>query len=144
MDSVFVDTSALVKYYYPETGSDEVEKILLKASWIYICQIAIAEFASALMKKIRTGTLTMESHVLIWNNFLDDLNTEQMQIIPLDERHYFKAAEIIRGYGSEQGIRTLDSLQLVTAMDVHSAGFLSADKFLLGLASKLGLRVEAI
>jgi len=56
-----------------------------------------------------------------------------------NERHYLKAAEIIRDFGKEEGIRTLDSLQLVAALDVHDTKFISADKFLSGLAIKMGL-----
>jgi predicted nucleic acid-binding protein len=142
--SLFVDTSALVKYYYPEVGSKRVEDILLKARKVYLCQIAITEFASALMKKMRTGTLEKEKQIIMWNIFLDDLNTRQMELIYLDERHYLKAADIIKDYGHKEGIRTLDSLQLVAALDVPDAKFISADKFLSRLAIKRGLKVERI
>ena len=144
MNSIFVDTSALVKYYYPEEGSERVESILLKAEDVYLCQIATTEFASALMKKIRTGSLEMETQVLIWNTFLNDLDSRQVQLIPLNEKHYQKASEIIRSYGHKEGIRTLDSLQLVAAFDVYDAMFVSADNFLSHFASKMGFKVEKI
>lgn len=144
MDSVFVDTSALVKYYYPEDGSEKVEAIFLKAKTVYLCQVATIEFASALMKKVRTGTLEMDVQNLIWNTFLDDLGSGQIELITLDERHYEKATEIIRRYGAKDGIRTLDSLQLVSALDVFDAMFLSADISLSGLAVKMGFRVERV
>jgi len=62
----------------------------------------------------------------------------------LDERHYHKAAQIIRGSGHKEGIRTLDSLQLVAAFEVYNAKFLSADKFLSDFVSKMGFKVERI
>ncbi len=144
MVSVFVDTSSLVKYYYPESGSERVEDVFFKVSKVYLCEIAITEFASAIMKKVRSGTLETKDQVLIWNTFMDDLDTGQMELIPLDERHYFKASEIIRGYGVKKGIRTLDSLQLVAALDVPDAMFLSSDRLLSGLAGELGLKVEVV
>lgn len=144
MGSIFVDTSALVKYYYPEEESERVESILLNAKGVFLCQVTTTEFASALMKKVRTGNLEMEAQVLIWNTFLDDLGSRQMQLISLDKRHYQKAAEIIRGYGQKDGIRTLDSLQLVAAFDVYDSRFLSADKFLSDFAAKMGFKVERI
>lgn len=144
MASLFMDTSALVKYYYPEAGSERVEAILLKARQVYLCQIAVTEFASALMKKMRTGTLEKEKQVVVWNVFLDDLNTGQMELISLDERHYLKAADIIRNYGQKESIRTLDSLQLVAALDVPDTKFIAADKFLSRIATKVGLNVERI
>jgi predicted nucleic acid-binding protein len=144
MTSLFVDTSALVKYYYPEVGSERVETILLKAKKVYLCQIAVTEFASALMKKMRTGTLGKEKQVILWNVFLDDLKAGQMELIHLDDRHYLKAADIIRDYGQKEGMRTLDSLQLVAALDVPDAKFIAADKSLSRLANKMGLNVERI
>jgi predicted nucleic acid-binding protein len=144
MTSLFVDTSALVKYYYPEVGSERVETILSKAKKVYLCQIAVTEFASALMKKMRTGTLGKEKQVILWNVFLDDLKAGQMELIHLDDRHYLKAADIIRDYGQKEGMRTLDSLQLVAALDVPDAKFIAADKSLSRLANKMGLNVERI
>ncbi len=86
----------------------------------------------------------MEKQLLIWNDFMDDLSTRQMELISLDEKHYFKAAEIIKGYGHMNKIRTLDSLQLVAALDVSHARFLTADKFLSDLASRIGFTVEEV
>lgn len=65
-----------------------------------------------------------------------------MKLISLDERHYFKALDIIRGYGHKEGIKPIDFLQLVLDLDVHDAKFLSSDKFLSDLAIKMGLKVE--
>jgi predicted nucleic acid-binding protein len=144
VESVFADTSALFKFYYPEDGSEKVEASLLKADRVYLSQIAVIEFSSALMKKVRTRSLDTDSQVLIWNTFVDDLETGQMELIPLDDRHYQKATDIIRSYGQKKDIRTLDSLQLVAALDVHDAKFLSADKHLSALAVRMGFRVERI
>jgi hypothetical protein len=51
---------------------------------------------------------------------------------------------MIRAYGHKEGIRTLDSLQLVAALEVKEAKFLSSDKSLAALAAKIGLSVEKI
>ena len=144
MSSVFADTSALVKYYYPEFGSEIVEEIFLNSEKIYLCQVATTEFASALMKKVRTRTLGMDAQERIWGVFMDDLSSGQMEVIGLDDRHFEKAASIIRRYGQKQETRTLDSLQLAAALDVHEARFLTADKALSVLAAKAGLAVEEL
>ncbi|MEW6667148.1 MAG: type II toxin-antitoxin system VapC family toxin [Thermodesulfobacteriota bacterium] len=144
MYSVFADTSALVKYYYPEVGSETVEEIFLKAEKIYLCQLVTTEFASALMKKVRTKTLEMGTQERIWEVFMDDLSSGQMEVIGLDDRHFKKATSIIRRYGQKQETRTLDSLQLAAALDVLEARFVTADKALSALAAKAGLRVEEL
>jgi len=142
--SVFVDTSALVKYYYPEMGSEKVELQIVNADKVYLCQLTPTEFASALMKKVRDKTLDLDRQEAIWNAFLDDLSSLQIELVPLTQRHFEKTTQMIRSYGHKEGIRTLDSLQLVTALEAEKAKFLSADKSLAALAVKIGLSVEKI
>jgi len=96
------------------------------------------------MNKVRTRSLDTDSQVLIWNTFVDDLESGQMELIPLDDRHYQKATDINRSYGQKKGIRTLDCLQLVAALDVPDAKFLSADKHLSALAVRMGFRIERV
>ncbi|BCB95104.1 hypothetical protein JZK55_00260 [Dissulfurispira thermophila] len=57
MSSLFVDTSSLVKFYYPEPDSDRIETLLLGAEHIYITNLTIVEIASALARKVRTGNI---------------------------------------------------------------------------------------
>ncbi len=141
MPELFVDTSSLVKYYYPEEGSDDIEQRLLKARRVHISGLSIVETASALMKKVRQGELVKKDEMLIWNTFLDDLGTDSMEVVYLTARHYEKAADIIREFGATWGIKTLDALQLAVAHGIGNVKFLSSDTVLAGLAAEMGLKV---
>ncbi|HBR16990.1 MAG: hypothetical protein A3G39_00315 [Deltaproteobacteria bacterium RIFCSPLOWO2_12_FULL_43_16] len=142
MSSLFVDTSSLVKFYYPEPDSDKVEAVLLQSERIYISSLTIVEMASALSKKVRTRELEKEKEAVIWNTFLDDLQTGQMEVITVDDRHYFKAADLIREFGSKYGIKALDSIHLSIAHSLHGAKFLCSDKTLAKVALKMGVKLE--
>lgn len=144
MPSIFIDTSALVKFYYPEPESDRIEAILLRAEQIYISSLTIVEMASALSKKIRMGDLKKEQETVLWTTFLDDLQTGQMEIVTLDERHYFKAADMLREFGGKYGIKALDSLHLSVAHSLHNSRFLCSDKTLSKVASKIGIKLVAV
>lgn len=137
--NLFVDTSALVKYYYPEAGSDQVEDLILKAKRIFLSELASVEFASALMKKIRMGEISEEDKSLIWDAFKGDLEEANLQVVSLVEDDFLKAAELIFAYGATENLRTLDSLQLVSALKVPNSHFLTADQRLVSLAGKLKL-----
>ena len=141
MTALFVDTSALVQYYYPEKESEPIEEQILKSHHIYISGLSITEMSSALMKKIRNREISKTQEMLIWNTFMDDLQTEQIELIFPDDRHYFRAADIIREFGSKHGIKTLDALQLATAHGLSTARFLCTDKVLLKLATEMGIRL---
>lgn len=141
MSSIFVDTSALVKFYYPEKDSDKIEAILLKSSHVYVSALTLVEMASALSKKVRTGGLAHIKETLLWNTFLDDLQTTQMELVSMDDRHYFKASDLIRKFGGKYGIKALDSLHLAVAHSLDNARFLSSDKTLTKVAVKMGLKL---
>jgi predicted nucleic acid-binding protein len=141
MQSVFVDTSALVKYYYPEKDSDRIEHLLLTARRVCISSLSVTETASALMKKVRTGELKKTDELLIWNTFLDDLGTGRIDVLLPDERQYERAADIIRKLGARHGIRTLDAIQIAVAQSAGDVSFLCADKVMAAVAEKVGMKV---
>lgn len=140
MPSLFVDTSALVKFYYPETGSDRVESLLLEAECVYLSQLAAVEMASALSKKVRMGDLSKQRERVLWKAFLDDLDTDKIALVSLEDQHYIRAADLIREFGGRYGIKTLDALQLALAHSLRHSLFLSADKNLARIASRMGIR----
>jgi len=138
---LFVDTSSLIKYYYPEEGALQVEKMILKAKVVYICELSIVEFASALMKKSRMKELSKTDSSLIWQNFNDDLGAQNVELVNLYEDDYFKASDLIMKYGIVNNLRAIDSLQLAAALKVADADFMTSDSTLAKIAKKAGLRL---
>lgn len=143
MSEIFADTSSLVKYYYSEKDSARIETVILKARRVYVSSLCIVEMASALMKKVRTGDMRKSDELLGWNTFLDDLESNQMEVLVPDERQYERAADIVRKLGAELGIRALDALQIAVAQSVANAAFLCSDRVLAATASKMGMKVIA-
>jgi predicted nucleic acid-binding protein len=141
LSSVFVDTSALVKRYYPETDSAAFERRILQAERIHISALSITEMASAMMRRVRMKEMTAGDEVLIWSAFSDDLQSELIVVTIADRHHYEKAADIIRRLGDGIPIRALDALQLAVAVSVSADVFLCADKHAAAAAKVLGFRV---
>lgn len=141
ISSIYADTSSLVKFYYPEEDSDTIEAILLKADRIFIYYLTVVEMASALSKKVRMDDLEKEKEAELWNTFLDDMQTEKIELISLEERHYLKAADFIRELGGRYGLKTLDALHLSIAHGLHSSRFLCSDATLSQVASKIGIKL---
>lgn len=144
MSLIYADTSSLVKYYYPEADSDKIEALLLKADRIFISHLTVTEMASALAKKVRMGDLKKEKEAVLWNTFLDDMQTEKIELIPLDERHYLKAADFIRELGGRHGLRTLDALHLSIAHSLQASKFLCSDTTLSQVAAKIGIKLVSM
>lgn len=74
----FFDTSALVKFFYVETGTEFVTQIMEHAaSEIWISDLARLEFTSALYRRYRNKSLTVLAEVAKQAGFLS-LNPQQI------------------------------------------------------------------
>ena len=59
MPAYFFDTSALVKRYHVEEGSEKVDEIFNDTEGIFaIVSITIAEFTSVFARKLKEGIIT--------------------------------------------------------------------------------------
>ena len=139
---LFVDTSALVKLYYPEPGSQRVEEKILKYRYILISELSVVEFASALMKKKRQGEINEEDRALIWESFQRDLGANNVTVISLESEEYVVASKLISDHGG-RGLRTLDSLQLAAATKIEHVDILTEGAVLSEIAAEMELRVIA-
>ncbi|MDA3915744.1 MAG: type II toxin-antitoxin system VapC family toxin [Deltaproteobacteria bacterium] len=62
MSKYFLDTSAIVKRYHSEEGSDFIDRLFAKAGAEFIISdISIIEFYSALSLKVRVGEIDEEN-----------------------------------------------------------------------------------
>lgn len=135
------DTSAWVKYYYPEHGSDEVEAAIVSATEVWISQLALAELTSALSIKVRTGALSAADRDRILAAVDTDVHSRSVRVIDLSSRHAERARHLLRQFADRHGLRTLDALQVSVALLSGPDEFLSADQRVCAPAGELGLTV---
>ena len=68
MSNYFFDTSALVKIYHKEVGTELVEEIYENPeNTIYISHLTKVELISALCKKYRTNDISHEAFILAYD-----------------------------------------------------------------------------
>ena len=93
---------------------------------------------SALAQRARGGELSGEEVNAVMRRFLDDLRKRRFRVVALKVRHYEIAEVLIDRYGRTHGLRTLDSLHLALALDLHADALVdsmvAADKVLCGVA----------
>lgn len=141
----FLDTSSLFKLYHREAETAELEQDLLaiKITGIYLSEITKVEFTSTIWKKVRTKEITeTEAHATL-NLF--EFDFIKYNFITTDSIIIEQARLLTSKYGM-QGLRTLDSIQLATAVSLLSKvdTFLTADKLLNSLFVKEGLQTEVL
>ena len=143
MSSFFFDTSALVKIYHKEVGTEIVEEIYENPdNKIFISQLSQVEFLSALCKKIRTDEITTDAFTMAYDKFATDLEN-RFQVIVFFSELLIEAENLICQFGQSKELRTLDSIQLATYYETmdKECFFVCADKKLYKLLKDIGIRV---
>lgn len=126
----FLDTSSLIKLYHKEEGSDFVMNALSNdIREIFLSELAILEFRSALWKKIREKEIKEKTAIEVIKCFQND--GDNFQWIMLQSDIVESASYLLMKYGN-RGLRTLDSLQLAAALTLRDEEcvFLTSDKLL--------------
>lgn len=109
--NLFFDTSALVKYFHRENGSDEVERLIENTrNTIWISELSRIEFLSALHKKYRTKEINATQLSNAIAGFEEEL--VRFRIQTLNSVVVSEAELLIKKYGRSHSLRTLDSIQL--------------------------------
>lgn len=128
---IFLDTSSLLKLYHRESDTAELELRLSKLaiSEIFLSEITKIEFSSAVWKKVRTKEISKMQAETTINLFEADF--EKYTFIAIDSLLVERARILIAKYGVE-GLRTLDSIQLASAVSMEQEVniFLTSDRLL--------------
>ncbi|PUA31104.1 MAG: hypothetical protein B9J98_07655 [Candidatus Terraquivivens tikiterensis] len=142
VQSVYLDTSAIVKRYILEEGSDKIDELYREVhagkTKLAFSVWNIGEVAVVLDKYEKRGIV--KNAKAIFEKFLGEtrLLTKlgQLKLIPLNFRVLIQAI----GYVFKHGIYIADAIQIASAKDFE--GFISYDRELARIASMEGLKVD--
>jgi uncharacterized protein len=112
---LYLDTSALVKLYADEEGSEEVRRAVRFADLIATNLIAYAETRASLARKSRSSEISRPVFTRCRRDFERDWQT--LNRLPIDEVLVRKAAEL----AEQHALRALDALHLASADSLLTA-----------------------
>ncbi len=146
MPLYFFDTSALIKHYHAEAGTDTVDRLIGEpGAGRLIVRLTLVETVSVFALKVRTGEFDAAEFGRLRALFATHVARGRYQVFRLLNIHYDRARELIARHGPHRQIRTLDALQLSVALQVHQVApidrFVCADQRLCGVALLEGLAV---
>lgn len=144
MANYFLDTSACVKFFDPEIGSDQVETLFREhGATLYISRLGQVEIVSALALKARIGRAEVSDVVLARKRLLAEIKNRRLRVLRVLDKHYRSAEKSLLKYGIRSSFRSADALQLAIAMNVvqlpDGGTFVCADRALLQIALQEGL-----
>jgi uncharacterized protein len=143
------DTSAIVKLYVQERGSEHTRQLAESGS-VVIASITIVEFASALRRRTIVGDLTTDQRDAAYRRFLSD--AREFSLVEVTEAVRTEAARLLLDEPRVVGrLRGFDAVQLATARvwfetlrptNIEAGVFIVADGSLREGAVALGLPVD--
>ena len=138
---VFFDTSALVKFFHEERGTESVAALITEpGNEIWLLEIAILEFTSAVFRRYRNGEIQEDNLTKALDSF--EREVAEFNIEPLGSAIVTEAADLLRRYGKVHGLRTLDALHLGAYSLISESDwmFVAADTVLCSVADQLGFK----
>ncbi|MFB2838414.1 type II toxin-antitoxin system VapC family toxin [Floridanema evergladense] len=148
VNAYFLDSSALVKRYVPETGTNWILSITdpTNGNYLAIAQITWVEVLSALSRRQREGSISGDRFDLTLEDFRQDFES-LYQIIEIDQVLIERAGQLVVQYS----LRAYDAIQLASAFSMQSSllkipntqlVFVSADERLIDIVQNEGLVTE--
>ncbi|MBM3144380.1 MAG: type II toxin-antitoxin system VapC family toxin [Chloroflexi bacterium] len=153
MSLYYCDTSALVKLYLPETGSQWVKEIITAQEqdgnplhMIHFVHLAIVEAGAALSRHERMGSLTTQHRKKLFRLILRDSRIK-FQTLAITETLIHRAAELtqhhpLRGYDAVHLAAALELNQSYISQQLAPIAFVSADENLNQAACAEGLTTD--
>ena len=134
---LYFDTSALVKKYISETGSENADKLFLSASEIYISIIGHVEAVSSFRRLLLEKEIKKKDYELLKSEIAQDF--KYFNVIDVSSEIVYDAVKVIDKYQ----LKSLDSLHLAAALAVKTDidYFISSDQKLLKAAENEGFKV---
>lgn len=139
--ALYIDTSALAKWYLPEPYSDAVESLLDSVGSVLVSRLTSVEFRCLHQRKLRDRQISKRVAQLNQQLFEDHLRQGILHIAPLSDSCFILADQLIAKM-PDMPLRTLDALHLAVAHATDCKQFATADKTQAGAARALGFKVH--
>jgi len=134
----FFDSSAFVKRYIEEAGSQAVEALCLAATELAVSIVCIPEVISALNRRVRERDFSHRQYEAAKDNMFED--TRDMVIVNLTPDVLSTCTTILEA----SPVRAMDALHVACAVQWGAELFVSADKRQVSAARRAGLQTRSV
>ncbi len=137
--NLFFDTSALVKFFHEEEGTDIVTELILdQNNEVWISELGRLEFISTVFRRFRNKELDEERLNTAVNSFENQIS--EFNIEPLGHAVLEEAELFIKNHGRTHGLKAMDALHLgsFSLISEKDWSFVVADDNLCKVAEVVG------
>lgn len=140
-DSVYIDTSALAKWYLNEVNSQSFVDYLKTISRPVISHLTITEMRSLLARRRRMHEITPTLETQIFATFLSDIDHNHLIVEPFESIYFEHATHLISSL-PEVPLRSLDALHLSLVKNKSITRLATADQIMIIAANALEINVQ--
>ncbi len=139
----YLDTSALLKWYVPEAGSEQFDNWIASQEEVEISRLTCLEMRSTLARKVRTSQLNHQQAQQALNHFLEDVNNGLFTLYAVRDEDWLIAENLIdtlTTLAAPIPLRSLDALHLAVTQSRQITSIATADQVLGNAAGKIGIQ----
>lgn len=137
---VYIDTSALVKWYVRESRSDDFETWIRQATAPTISSLTLVEMRCLLARRRRAGSLDEQAESRAHGLFLQDIDQRHLTVEAIDDADVRTAAHLITRIRAHS-LRSLDAIHLTLCTSRSITQLATADTVMAAAAEELGIEV---
>lgn len=141
-EAVYMDTSALAKWYLNETRSEDVESYIQTQRRVSISTLTVVEMRSLLFRRRRGKEITSRIEMQVMAAFEEDMRHGFLIRHPFNDGTISSAVNLIPMVGNV-ALKTLDSLHLAIARDIGASIVATADRVMAQAGIALGFTIES-
>lgn len=137
---LYCDTSALLKLYLPERGSDEFNEVVKDRDDVLVSDLAVTEIISAVARRLRQGSLGREAARRLQQAIIGRLDEGVYHRVELTREVHRRAEHFLMSLPVTP-LRAADALHLALATSARAASLASFDVRLVAAARAVGLAI---
>lgn len=138
---VYLDTSALAKWYLDEPRSEDFSRWIQEEDEVWISSLTMVEMRCLLARRRRAAEISAEKEELAFATFREDVDRVYLFLEPIEDRVVHAALTLIERL-ADHPLRTLDAIHLSVARNLQVERLATADGVMAGAARSLGLGVD--
>lgn len=137
---LYCDASALAKLFWPETGSDELNRLLTGRDDVLVSDLGLTEVVSALARRVREGAIEAKTAARVHRRLLAVAAGPAVRRVELLAASHREAERLLLA-SRRSALRALDSLHLALALGAGAGTILTFDPVMANAAVAAGLAV---
>jgi len=137
---IYLDTSALAKWYLNEENSDAFADWIGKQDDVHISSLTATEMRCLLARRKREGDISTELEQQIFAAFTEDMEHGYLSLHALNHEHAMAAIRLIDQL-PQHALRTLDTMHLAIARGIGAGTIATADHIMSEAAKSMAMDV---